>query len=152
MRRSLNKVLFDAVLQKGCSIRECSLEGDSLDVYWSIHPKELYSTGPHGRYRHTFLRQGFEPNEQTTPQRQKVEFRFQVRHCFLCSFMSRKQEWKALRRIEVMNWGALRFPIYRYSSLLIRLEWVVYPIPCSPTPCKSLLLQRQQSSFSRRPS
>lgn len=34
--------------------------------------------GPHGPFRHIFLRQGFEADNHDTPQRQKVEFRFQV--------------------------------------------------------------------------
>ena len=34
--------------------------------------------GPHGQFRHTFLRQGIEADQHEVPQRQKVEFRFQL--------------------------------------------------------------------------
>lgn len=34
--------------------------------------------GPTGPFRHIFLRQGFEPDQHDVPQRQKVEFRFQL--------------------------------------------------------------------------
>lgn len=34
--------------------------------------------GPHGQFRHIFLRQGFEAAQRDSPQRQKVEFRFEL--------------------------------------------------------------------------
>lgn len=77
-----------------------SCKGDAVD-------KLYYDVGANGRYKHVFMRQGFEAEKADSPQRQRVEFRFSMHvgdHIDLTVWPRASQDCDGVYIVDIQVW------------------------------------------------